>query len=113
MIFLSLLWLLSDILLPFVGGIALAYIQAPLADRVERFGVNRTVATLLIVTVLMAAIILFIFLLISLLSQQTLALMAALPGFAARLQARCWPVRAHHGVNKFWTRTRIMRCRGC
>ena len=31
-----LLWLLSDILLPFVAGIALAYLQTPLADRLER-----------------------------------------------------------------------------
>jgi predicted PurR-regulated permease PerM len=82
-----LLWLLSDILLPFVGGIALAYMQAPIADRLERFGMNRAAAILTIVTVVMAAIILVTFLLIPLLSQQALALMAAIPGFAARLQA--------------------------
>jgi predicted PurR-regulated permease PerM len=87
LIFVFLLWLLSDILLPFVGGIALAYIQAPIADRLERFGMNRTAATLLIVTVVMAAILLLTFLLIPLLSQQAVALMAAIPGLAARLQA--------------------------
>ena len=40
----ALLWLLHDMLLPFVAGIALAYVLAPLADRLERLGVNRTIA---------------------------------------------------------------------
>ena len=37
-VFVFLLWLLSDILLPFVAGLALAYLQTPLADRLERRG---------------------------------------------------------------------------
>jgi predicted PurR-regulated permease PerM len=85
--FVFLLWLLSSVLLPFVGGIALAYIQAPLADRLERFGMNRTMAALLIVTDVLAAIVLFVFLLLPILSEQALALTAALPGMPARLQA--------------------------
>src|SRR5262249_57435755 len=32
----AVLWLLHDVLLPFVAGIALAYVLAPLAGRVER-----------------------------------------------------------------------------
>ena len=43
--------LLREILLPFVAGIALAYLLAPVVDRIERIGVNRTVATLGIVGV--------------------------------------------------------------
>jgi len=82
-----LLWLLNPILLPFVAGIALAYIQAPLANRLERFGMNRTVAALLIVSVVVSVIILLTVLVLPLLSQQTLALIAAIPGYADRLQA--------------------------
>ena len=41
-----LLWLLSDVLLPFVAGMALAYLLDPLADRLERLGVSRLVAAL-------------------------------------------------------------------
>ena len=41
--------LLHEILLPFVAGIALAYLLAPVVDRLERIGVNRTVAALGIV----------------------------------------------------------------
>ena len=53
----GLLWLLSEVLLPFVAGFALAYLQVPLADRLERMGMNRTLAALLIVTVVMVALI--------------------------------------------------------
>jgi predicted PurR-regulated permease PerM len=41
--------LLHDILLPFVAGIALAYMLDPVVEHIERLGVNRTVAALGIV----------------------------------------------------------------
>jgi AI-2E family transporter len=41
--------LLRDILLPFVAGIALAYLLDPVVTQIERLGVNRTVAALGIV----------------------------------------------------------------
>ena len=41
------LWLLSEILLPFVAGLAIAYLLTPLTDRLERYGINRLVAALL------------------------------------------------------------------
>src|SRR5258708_40101635 len=90
-----LLWLLSDILLPFVGGIALAYVQAPLADRLERLGMNRTLVGLLIVTVGRMAIILLTLLVLPLFSEQPLALIAAIPTLATPLQpvmaGLAWP----------------------
>ena len=61
------LWLLHDILLPFVAGIALAYVLAPVADRAERFGINRTVAALLIVGIFVVSLISLILLLVPLL----------------------------------------------
>ena len=45
----ALVVLLRDILLPFVAGIALAYLLDPVVERIERLGVNRTVAALGIV----------------------------------------------------------------
>ena len=44
------LWLLSEILLPFVAGAAIAYLLTPITDRLERLGVNRLVAALLMIT---------------------------------------------------------------
>jgi predicted PurR-regulated permease PerM len=40
--------LLREILLPFVAGMVLAYLLDPLANRLERFGMNRLIATLAI-----------------------------------------------------------------
>src|SRR3989475_9502315 len=78
------LWLLHDILLPFVAGIALAYVLAPLADRVERLGINRTIAALLVVSVLVVALIALMLLLVPLLLQQGSALISNIPGYVKR-----------------------------
>ena len=42
------LFILRDILLPFVAGFALAYLLDPLADRLQRIGLSRLAATLVI-----------------------------------------------------------------
>ena len=43
--------LLHQVLLPFVAGMVLAYLLAPLANRMERLGMNRLLATLVIIVV--------------------------------------------------------------
>ena len=40
-VFVAVLWLLSDVLLPFVAGMALAYLLDPIARRAERLGIGR------------------------------------------------------------------------
>jgi predicted PurR-regulated permease PerM len=86
-VFMFLLWLLSDILLPFVAGLALAYLQTPLADRLERLGMNRTLAALLIVGSVVLTFIVLGLLLVPVLSAQAAALIAGIPTFVARMQA--------------------------
>lgn len=46
--FAAVLWLLGDVLLPFVLGGAIAYFIDPVADRLERAGLSRTAATAMI-----------------------------------------------------------------
>ena len=43
-VFLFFLWLLGDILLPFIAGMALAYFLDPVADLLERWGMGRLAA---------------------------------------------------------------------
>ena len=43
------LYMLREILLPFVAGMALAYLLDPLASKLERVGINRLAATLVII----------------------------------------------------------------
>jgi predicted PurR-regulated permease PerM len=93
-VFMFLLWLLSEILLPFVAGLALAYLQTPLADRLERLGMNRTLAALLIVGVVVLTFILLALLLVPILLEQAAALIAGIPTHVARVQALLsdsWP----------------------
>ena len=85
-VFAALLWLLHEILLPFVGGIALAYVQAPLADRMERLGMNRTIAALLIVSILVLSLIAAVVLIVPLLLHQGSALISNIPGYFKRVQ---------------------------
>src|SRR6266508_3319796 len=81
-----LLWLLHEILLPFVAGMALAYVLSPLADRMERRGINRTVAALLIVGVIVVILVATVLLVVPLLLQQGSALISNIPGYFKRVK---------------------------
>ncbi len=82
-----LLWLLSEILLPFVAGLAIAYLLTPLTDRLERAGINRLVAALTIITVVVLAIIVLILLVAPLLGSQLSSFIDNIPGYVSKLRA--------------------------
>jgi predicted PurR-regulated permease PerM len=56
-VFAALLWLLSPILLPFVFGMAIAYLLDPLATRLTKRGLSRLVAALLILSAFLLIVI--------------------------------------------------------
>ncbi|MGG6897725.1 AI-2E family transporter [Rhizobium sp. BR 315] len=61
--FVSFVYIFSTILLPFIAGMAVAYFLDPVADRLERIGLNRLMATVVILVsfVLIFALALTIF----------------------------------------------------
>ena len=69
-VFILFLWLLADILLPFIAGLAIAYFLAPLVDRRERMGVNRLVAALAVISLGVLLIVLVLLLILPLLGSQ-------------------------------------------
>jgi hypothetical protein len=79
------IWLLSGILLPFVAGIALGYLLDPVADRLQRVGLSRLGAALLMLVVFAVVLGLVLFLLVPVLTHQLTALIGALPGYVAKL----------------------------
>ncbi len=84
--FIGFLWLFSGILLPFIMGMALAYILDPLADRLERAGMSRLWAT---VTILIISVIVFVvalLVIIPVLASQMAGFIDRLPAYVARLQ---------------------------
>ncbi|SLN51635.1 pheromone autoinducer 2 transporter [Roseovarius albus] len=78
-VFLLLMWLLGDVMLPFVLGAGIAYMLDPIADRFEAMGCSRSLSvgiiTLLSIVVFVAAILMFIPALI----EQAIALFHAAP----------------------------------
>jgi predicted PurR-regulated permease PerM len=80
------LWLLSEILLPFIAGMAIAYLLNPLTNKLETMGVRRTVAALLIVGVAVLAFILLVLLIVPVAVNQLGALISNIPGYVTRLQ---------------------------
>ncbi len=83
----AVLWVLREILLPFVAGMALAYLLDPLANRLERMGVNRLAATLVIIGAVVLLFVLLVLLFAPILFGQLGAFIEKLPGYVARLQA--------------------------
>lgn len=80
------LYVFSDILLPFVAGMALAYFLDPVADWLERTGLSRTMATFLILFVFIVVLSLGLIILIPVLSSQLADFIEGLPGYLSRLQ---------------------------
>ena len=91
-VFLALLSLLSSVLFPFVAGMAVAYFLDPVADRLEKWGVSRTLATVLILaTFFVAAVALAIFL-FPLLQGQVVGLFTRLPDLIETLRLQAEPL---------------------
>jgi predicted PurR-regulated permease PerM len=82
---LVLLWLLSNILLPFVLGMAIAYFLDPVADRLQRIGLSRTVSALVIIVGFFIIATLGFVLLLPTVVEQVVGLVARLPEYFSAL----------------------------
>lgn len=78
---------LRDVLLPFVAGLALAYLLDPLANRLQGLGLSRFIATILILVVFIFIFTLAVVLVAPILFNQLAAFAAKMPEYAERLQA--------------------------
>ena len=80
------LWFLGDILMPFLLGGAVAYFLDPVADRLERLGLSRLLATVCITVSVILVFIVFAFLVIPTLVQQAVTLFDTAPRLVRELQ---------------------------
>jgi predicted PurR-regulated permease PerM len=80
------LWLFSDVLLPFIIGMALAYLLDPVADRLEKIGFNRLWATIAILVAALVLFVLIMLILIPVLVSQLNGFIERLPGYVSSLQ---------------------------
>lgn len=86
LVFVGFLYLFRSILLPFVAGMILAYFLDPVADRLERLGLSRALATTLIVLSLLVTFVLALMLVIPILASQLAEFISRIPSYVARLQ---------------------------
>ncbi|MCE8533218.1 AI-2E family transporter [Ruegeria pomeroyi] len=78
-VFVAVLYLLGDVLLPFVIGGAIAYFVDPVADRLERWGLSRTAATAVITIASVLLFVLMVLMVVPALIAQMIDLINVLP----------------------------------
>jgi predicted PurR-regulated permease PerM len=84
-VFVTLLVLLREVLLPFVTGMVLAYLLNPLAQKIERLGLNRLVATLLILATVVIAVTVLLILLIPVIVRELTHFIESFPLYMRQL----------------------------
>src|SRR3954464_702767 len=80
------LYVLREILLPFVAGMALAYLLDPLARKLERVGINSLAATLVIIVTVLLLFVALILIFVPIISGQLGAFIDNVPGYVVRIQ---------------------------
>jgi predicted PurR-regulated permease PerM len=82
------LYLLGGIMLPFLVGMAAAYILDPVADRLQRAGLGRGMATATLTVLFFAALVPLVLLLLPVVVEQVVDLATQLPGYFEELRGR-------------------------
>jgi predicted PurR-regulated permease PerM len=80
------LWLLTEILLPFVAGLAIAYLLDPLVDRLRAYRVPRGLASFVVLVLFFLVVVLVLLLLVPLLQAEIGDLVRRVPQLVAMSQ---------------------------
>lgn len=83
-VFVLVLWVLGSTLLPFLLGAGVAYFLDPLADRLQRLGLNRVLATSVIAIVALLVFVGILLFALPALIEQVQGLVLALPDYIAQ-----------------------------
>ncbi|WP_192798850.1 AI-2E family transporter [Brucella intermedia] len=86
-VFVLFLVVFSSVLLPFVAGMALAYFLDPVADRLERLGLSRLAATVVILLIFLMALILGLMIVVPILATQLADFISKIPEYITQLQS--------------------------
>ncbi|WP_411909027.1 MULTISPECIES: AI-2E family transporter [unclassified Mesorhizobium] len=81
------LYIFSGILLPFVAGMVLAYFLDPVADWLQRLGLSRLMATVVILIAFIVVVVLALVILVPVLATQMADFARKLPEYLTRLQS--------------------------
>jgi predicted PurR-regulated permease PerM len=89
----SLIVFVSSILLPFVAGMAIAYFLDPLADKLESWGLSRTLATVIITVTFFAAVVAVLVLIFPLLQGQVVGFFNKIPALIENFEVWLAPLK--------------------
>ncbi len=87
-LFFAAIYLFRAILLPFVAGMAVAYMFDPVCDRLERAGLSRTLATSVVTLVFVAILVLAVLLVLPVVVGQITSLIEHLPDYIESLRGQ-------------------------
>jgi predicted PurR-regulated permease PerM len=88
----GLLYLLRDILAPFVAGMAAAYLLDPVCDRLERWGLSRTLATVVVTAAFFLVLLAILLWLAPVVYGQILTLVNRLPEYFQQIGEQFRPL---------------------
>jgi predicted PurR-regulated permease PerM len=91
-VFVVLLVLLRTILLPFVVGMAIAYILDPVCDMLERWGLSRTWATAVVTLLFVLLVVIALISIVPILAQELTDFLSTLPDLLRQAQKRLIPL---------------------
>ncbi|WP_417684055.1 AI-2E family transporter [Roseibium sp.] len=86
LVFVAFLAVFSEVLLPFVAGMAVAYLLDPVCDWLESHGMGRLWATLTILVTFVLVLVLFFLMVVPVLGSQLAGFLDKLPDLVKRLQ---------------------------
>lgn len=92
----GLLWLVGDILAPVLTSLVLAYLLDGVVVKLERWHVHRTLASVIILLVILALSLVVIFGLVPVLSQQLTGIVRELPGMMGNIQEQLLRLPEHY-----------------
>ena len=85
---------LRSVLLPFVAGIVIGYLLDPWADKFEKIGINRTIATILVMLLVVIILIPALIMLFSIIDNQLEHFNKAVPNYLNSLSVKLEPLFA-------------------
>jgi predicted PurR-regulated permease PerM len=94
-IFTSLVYVLRSVLLPFVVGIIIGYLLDPLATRLEKLKINRTIATCLVLLLVALILIPTFIALVGMIDEQLALFISAVPKYMEALSQKIEPIIAN------------------
>ena len=87
-VFVTALIMLREVLLPFVAGMAIAYFLDPVADRLQKWGLSRTLSATALTIVFLLGVAAFLMVLVPILQSQVLDFVTRLPHYMELLRGR-------------------------